>query len=132
MNLPQKTTGSILQPKTPLTDGLSTFGAWFVFGVGLDLVSRKCQFSKSPMKNSLAINGLIGAAAGLFAFYHDKKNSKEGDFMITREVREWLQKVERRQYSYDDAMYEFMRFSSFLTREEMKMIKSKLESSYKK
>ena len=50
--------------------------------------------------------------------------------MITREVREWLQKVERRQYSYDDAMYEFMRFSSFLTREEIKMIKSKLESSY--
>lgn len=51
--------------------------------------------------------------------------------MITREVREWLQKVERRQYSYDDAMYEFMRFSSFLTREEMKMIKAKLEDSYK-
>ena len=51
--------------------------------------------------------------------------------MITREVREWMQKVERRQYSYDDAMYECMRFSSFLTREEMKMIKSKLEASYK-
>ena len=60
------------------------------------------------------------------------KLKHKGDFMITREVREWLQKVERRQYSYDDAMYEFMRFSSFLTREEMKMIKSKLESSYKK
>ena len=51
--------------------------------------------------------------------------------MLTREVREWLQKVERRQYSYEDAMYEFMRFSSFLTREEMKMIKTKLENSYK-
>lgn len=51
--------------------------------------------------------------------------------MITRDVREWLQKVERRQYSYDDAMYEFMRFSSFLTREEMKMIKHKIEDSYK-
>ena len=51
--------------------------------------------------------------------------------MITREVREWLQKVERRQYSYEDAMYEFMRFSSFLSREEMKMIKAKLEDSYK-
>lgn len=51
--------------------------------------------------------------------------------MLTKEVREWVQKVERRQYSYDDAMYEFMRFSSFLTREEMKMIKSKLEASYK-
>lgn len=51
--------------------------------------------------------------------------------MLTKEVREWLQKVERRQYSYEDAMYEFMRFSSFLTREEMKMIKTKLENSYK-
>ena len=51
--------------------------------------------------------------------------------MITREVREWLKKVERMQYSYDDAMYEFIRFSSFLTREEMKMIKSKIEESYK-
>lgn len=52
--------------------------------------------------------------------------------MITKEVREWLQKVERRQYSYDDAIYEFMRFSSFLTREEMKMIKAKLEQEYRR
>lgn len=52
--------------------------------------------------------------------------------MITKEVREWLQKVERRQYSYNDAMYEFMRFSSFLTREEMKMIKTKLEQEYRR
>ena len=51
--------------------------------------------------------------------------------MVTREVREWLQKVERRQYSYDNAMYEFMRFSSFLTREEMKLIKQKIEEAYK-
>ena len=51
--------------------------------------------------------------------------------MITHEVREWLQKVERRQYSYDDAMYEFMRFSSFLTREEMKMVKQKIEKSFR-
>ena len=47
--------------------------------------------------------------------------------MITEEVREWLQKVELGQYSYDDAMYEFMRFSSFLTREEMKMIRDKID-----
>ena len=50
--------------------------------------------------------------------------------MITREVREWLQKVERKQYSYADAMNEFLHFSSFLTREEMKMIKQKIEESY--
>ena len=51
--------------------------------------------------------------------------------MITREVRKWLQKVERRQYNYEDAMYYFMQFSSFLTREEMKLLKQKLEDSYK-
>ena len=51
--------------------------------------------------------------------------------MLTREVREWLQKVERKQYSYEDAMYEFMRFSSFLTREEMIQIKQKIQSCYK-
>ena len=51
--------------------------------------------------------------------------------MLTREVCEWMEKVQRGQYSYDDAMYEFMRFSAFLTREEMKMIKSKIENSYK-
>ena len=51
--------------------------------------------------------------------------------MITRDVREWLQKVERRQYSYEDAMSEFLRFSSFLTREEMQMIKRKIEESYR-
>ncbi len=51
--------------------------------------------------------------------------------MITRQVREWLQKAERGQYSYEDAMSEFVRFSSFLTREEMRMIKAKLEAAYK-
>ncbi len=51
--------------------------------------------------------------------------------MITKEVREWLQKVERRQYSYEDALYEFVRFSSFLTREEMRMIKNKIEDAYR-
>ena len=48
--------------------------------------------------------------------------------MITKEVREWVQKVERGQYSYDDAMYEFMRFAPILTREEMKIIKGKIEA----
>ena len=52
--------------------------------------------------------------------------------MINKEVREWINKVENNQYSYEDAMYEFMRFSSFLTREEMVMIKKKIENSYRK
>ena len=51
--------------------------------------------------------------------------------MLTREVREWLQKVERGQYSYEDAMYEFVRFSYFLTRAEINQLKSRLEECYK-
>ena len=51
--------------------------------------------------------------------------------MLTKEVRQWLEKVERRQYSYEDAMYEFSRFAPYLTREELKQLKSKIENSYK-
>ena len=51
--------------------------------------------------------------------------------MLTKEVREWLKKVERRQYSYEDAMYEFMTFVSYLTKEELKQLKNILENSYK-
>ena len=50
--------------------------------------------------------------------------------MLTREVREWLKKVERKQYSHDDALSEFIRFSSFLTPEEMRFIKSRIEECY--
>lgn len=51
--------------------------------------------------------------------------------MITSDVRIWLEKVKRQQYSYEDAMIEFARFSKFLTVEEMKLIKRKVEESYK-
>ena len=47
--------------------------------------------------------------------------------MLTKEVREWVKKVETRQYSYDDAMYEFIRFSPLLTRDEMIFLKKKLQ-----
>ena len=56
------------QPKkqhSPIHDSLSTAGAWFGFGIGFDLLSRKLQFSKSPMKNSLAINSVLGTGAGI-------------------------------------------------------------------
>lgn len=46
-------------------NGLNTAGAWFGFGVGLDFVTRRLSFFKSPLKNSIAINGLIGTAAGV-------------------------------------------------------------------
>ncbi len=51
--------------------------------------------------------------------------------MLTREVREWVEKVKRGSYSYEDAMAEFVRFSSYLTREEMLMLKSKIKESFR-
>ena len=50
--------------------------------------------------------------------------------MITKEVREWIEKVERGEYSREDAMQEFLRFSRYLTREEMKLIHSRLKSRF--
>ena len=51
--------------------------------------------------------------------------------MLTREVRQWIEKVERNQYSYEDAMYEFIRFSRYLTKEEILQLKKRLETCYK-
>ena len=64
---------------TPVRDGLNTAGAWFGFGVGLDLLSRKIQFSKSPFKNSIALNGLISAGAGTFAFMQDRNKKSNAE-----------------------------------------------------
>ena len=50
--------------------------------------------------------------------------------MITKEVREWLKKVETKQYSYNDAIYELAHISSYLTVEELKMLKQKLKNSF--
>jgi len=50
--------------------------------------------------------------------------------MLTKEVREWLKKVERGQYQYDDAIYEFMQFAKYLTREEMIEIKNRIKTVY--
>lgn len=51
--------------------------------------------------------------------------------MLTREVREWIQKVQRGQYSYEDAMFEFKNFATFLTIEEIRQLSNILKSSYK-
>jgi hypothetical protein len=50
--------------------------------------------------------------------------------MLTKEIREWINKVKRGEYSYDDAMHELARFSRFITIDEMKLIKSKIKESY--
>ena len=50
--------------------------------------------------------------------------------MITREVREWFDKVKRGQYSYEDSMTEFVQFANYLTIEEIKLIKKRIKESY--
>ena len=50
--------------------------------------------------------------------------------MLTQDVREWLQKIERKQYSYNDAIYELMLFAKYLTKEELIQLKKKLEDCY--
>ena len=71
----QKITGPAANK--PLKESLTTAGAWFGFGVGLDLLSRKCRFSKSPTKNSLAINGILGLGAGIYTAVRELNSSKE-------------------------------------------------------
>lgn len=51
--------------------------------------------------------------------------------MLTKDVRIWLEKVERRQYSYNDAMEIFLSFLPYLTKDEMYQLKRQLEASYK-
>ena len=47
--------------------------------------------------------------------------------MLTKEVREWLERVKRGSYSYEDAMTEFAEYSRYLTKDELVMIKQKLK-----
>lgn len=50
---------------TILHDSLTTAGSWFGFGVVLDIIARRFIFFKSPTKNSIAVNGIIGVGAGV-------------------------------------------------------------------
>ena len=50
--------------------------------------------------------------------------------MLTREVREWLDKVKRGSYSYENAFSEFMKFSRYLTKDEMIMLKNKINEFF--
>ena len=51
--------------------------------------------------------------------------------MITREINEWIRKVECGMYSDDDILYEFSRIAKYLTKEELILIKRKLSSYIK-
>lgn len=58
--------GAAVTHPNPLKSGLTTAGAWFGFGVGLDFLSRKVKFSSSPTKNSFAINAILALGAGTY------------------------------------------------------------------
>lgn len=49
--------------------------------------------------------------------------------MITKEVNDWMKKVEQGRYSYQTAMEEFERISRYLTKEEVKQVLSKLKNA---
>ena len=51
--------------------------------------------------------------------------------MITREVNEWIKKVECGMYKHEDVMYEFSRIAKYLTKEELIFIKRKLSDYIK-
>lgn len=65
---------------SPIEDGAKTAFAWFGFGVVLDAISRKFRFFKSPFKNSLFMNSVIGLGAGFatgFKTFVNQKNDEE-------------------------------------------------------
>jgi len=48
--------------------------------------------------------------------------------MITKEVNDWIRKVELGVYSDEDVMIEFSNIARYLTREELIFIKKKLKN----
>ncbi len=51
--------------------------------------------------------------------------------MITKEVNDWIRKVECGMYSDEDVMYELSNFARYLTRQELIFIKNKLKNFIK-
>ena len=66
------------EKRSPVYQGVNTAGAWFGFGVVFDFILRKCPvFFKSPLKNSLFINGVIGAIAGTCSLVKTSMDKKK-------------------------------------------------------
>ncbi|MBR1619374.1 hypothetical protein IJ674_05725 [bacterium] len=51
--------------------------------------------------------------------------------MLTKEVNDWIKKVEKGNYSSWDIMEEFAQFSKYLTKTEMKQITKRLRANEK-
>lgn len=52
--------------------------------------------------------------------------------MMTKEVNEWIKRVEQGNYSSWDIMEEFAQIAKYLTKEELQQVKKRLESSIKR
>lgn len=52
--------------------------------------------------------------------------------MMTKEVNDWIRKVETKNYSSWDIMEEFAHFAKYLTRDEIQQIKTRLDKSIKR
>jgi hypothetical protein len=52
--------------------------------------------------------------------------------MITKEVNDWIKKVEKGNYSTWDIMEEFVSMSKHMTKQEMEQLRKKLANSVKK
>lgn len=52
--------------------------------------------------------------------------------MITKEVNDWIRKVETKNYSSWEIMEEFTKFYKYLTKDEVLHIKNRLNQSIKR
>lgn len=52
--------------------------------------------------------------------------------MITKEVNEWVKKVESGMYKEEDLISEFSGFAKYLTKEELESLQQKLTEFYNK
>ena len=49
--------------------------------------------------------------------------------MITKEVNDWIRKVEQGRYSHEVAIEEFIRISKFLTKEEVQQVLKRIKNA---
>lgn len=61
-----------------------------------------------------------------------KENFIGVKIMITKEVNDWIKKVEKGNYSSWDIMEEFAQMSKYLTDTDIQQIKKRLETSIKR
>lgn len=51
--------------------------------------------------------------------------------MMTKEVNEWIRRIETGNYSSWEIMEEFAQFAKYLTEDELQQVKKRLEKSIK-